>query len=227
VEHCHRRDLGDIAGLAASIERHGLLHPIVVATDLRLIVGRRRLAAYEQLGLTTIPARVIDLDNPLGAEHDENTLRKEFTPSERCEIAEAMAQHEREKAQERQAEGQKSGGRGKKKLPGNLPESLQGQTRDIIAARVGWSGRTYEKAKMVVEAARDNPDAYATLVARMDRTGNVHGTWKRLPGSPRCQRSCIRLTTANASAAWRTRTTRTTSTICLCPCRTSGLSTGA
>jgi hypothetical protein len=40
---------------------------------------------------------------------------------------------ERPKAKERQAQGQKSGGRGKKKLPGKLPESLAGDTRDAVA----------------------------------------------------------------------------------------------
>ena len=40
----HRRDLGDIASLAKSIDAHGLLHPIVVTCDGRLIAGERRLA---------------------------------------------------------------------------------------------------------------------------------------------------------------------------------------
>jgi ParB family chromosome partitioning protein len=186
VSQCHRRDLGDIAALAASIQRHGLLQPMVVATDLSLVVGRRRLAAYELLGWETIPARVIDLANPLGAEYDENTLRKAFTPSERVAIAEAMEAQVRESAQERQREAGKKHGRGKI-APGNLPEAIETQppTRDIIAARVGWSGRTYEKAKMVVEAAQENPQAYADLIERMDATGNVHGAWRRLPGERR------------------------------------------
>ena len=39
----HRRDLGDIAGLAASIEANGLLQPVVVHTDGTLIAGERRV----------------------------------------------------------------------------------------------------------------------------------------------------------------------------------------
>jgi hypothetical protein len=149
--------------------------------------ARARLPAAWR-GAAPIPTRVIDLDNPLGAEHDENRLRKEFTPSERLEIAEAMAAQEREKARERQAQAGPKEGRGKKQsASGKLPEPVSGRIRDIIASRVGWSGRTYEKAKMVAEAAKDNPDAYASLVERMDRTGNVHGTWRRLPGERRQQ----------------------------------------
>jgi ParB family chromosome partitioning protein len=85
-----RKDLGDIAGLAESIADVGLLHPILVTTDLRLLVGRRRLAAYVELGKTTIPAMVIDLDKPLGAEFDENERRKNLNPSERVAICEAL-----------------------------------------------------------------------------------------------------------------------------------------
>jgi len=60
----------------------------------------------------------------------------------------------RSKAKERQSESGPTEGRGKKKSgSGNVPEPVTGQSRDLIGARVGWSGKTYEKAKMVVEAA--------------------------------------------------------------------------
>lgn len=86
----HRKDLGDIAALAVSIQEVGLLHPIVVTGDYTLIVGRRRLAAFAHLERETIPALVVDLDQPLKAELDENDQRKDFTPSERVGIAEAI-----------------------------------------------------------------------------------------------------------------------------------------
>ncbi len=44
-----RRDLGDVAGLAASIAEVGLLHPIVVTPDKRLIAGERRIEACRVL----------------------------------------------------------------------------------------------------------------------------------------------------------------------------------
>jgi ParB family transcriptional regulator, chromosome partitioning protein len=37
----HRRDLGDVSGLANSIAELGLLHPIVIRADGRLIAGER------------------------------------------------------------------------------------------------------------------------------------------------------------------------------------------
>src|SRR6478609_11757184 len=45
-----RRDLGDIASLAKSIERLGLLHPIVITKTGELIAGERRLEAFRLLG---------------------------------------------------------------------------------------------------------------------------------------------------------------------------------
>ena len=55
----HRRDLGDIAALAGSIEDLGLLHPITVDEDGHLKAGARRLAACERLGWQDIPAKVV------------------------------------------------------------------------------------------------------------------------------------------------------------------------
>ena len=55
----HRRDMGDIEGLAASIADIGLLHPITVDEDGRLLAGARRLAACKQLGWKEIPVNVV------------------------------------------------------------------------------------------------------------------------------------------------------------------------
>jgi ParB family chromosome partitioning protein len=41
----HRRDLGDLNALVASIRREGLLQPITITPDGLLVCGARRLAA--------------------------------------------------------------------------------------------------------------------------------------------------------------------------------------
>src|SRR5215470_15308423 len=58
----HRKDMGDITGLAASIKELGCLHPVVVRPDGTLIAGERRLRAATLLGYTEIPVTVVDLD---------------------------------------------------------------------------------------------------------------------------------------------------------------------
>ena len=55
----HRRDLGDIAGLAASIRDIGLLNPITVDENGRLLAGARRLAACKLLGLEKVEVRIV------------------------------------------------------------------------------------------------------------------------------------------------------------------------
>ena len=55
----HRRDLGDIDGLAASIADIGLLNPITVDENGRLLAGARRLAACKRLGMEKIEVKIV------------------------------------------------------------------------------------------------------------------------------------------------------------------------
>jgi len=54
-----RDDMGDIEGLAESIEDLGLLNPVTVDEDGRLLAGARRLTACKRLGWKDIPVNVI------------------------------------------------------------------------------------------------------------------------------------------------------------------------
>jgi len=59
------------------------------------------------------------------------------------------------------------------KLRGNFPQSSVkgGKSRDAIGKAVGMSGKTYEKAKAVVEAAEEEPEKFETLVEEMNKNG--------------------------------------------------------
>jgi len=74
----HRQDMGDLAPLIASIERHGLLQPVTITPDGHLVCGARRLAAVKQLGWRTLQVWVRSgISDQLGrmlAEQDENVL---------------------------------------------------------------------------------------------------------------------------------------------------------
>src|SRR4051812_6165817 len=102
----HRQHVGDVRSLAASIARLGLLHPVVVDTNGRLVAGARRLAAVRSLGWRDVPVRVVrsltDAAQALRAERDENTERKQFLPSEMVAIARALEPIERAEAKARQ-----------------------------------------------------------------------------------------------------------------------------
>lgn len=178
----HRKDLGDIPALAASIEELGLLHAIVVDDDLRLVCGRRRVAACKHLGWESVPVRVVSLDKLLLAERDENTIRKDFLPSEAVAIGEALEVYERKKAKERQREHGGTAPGKEKNTSEKISEVFVGESRQKVSAAVGMSHPTYTKAKAVVEAAKADPEAFGDLPKLMDDSGKVsqaHAELKR------------------------------------------------
>ena len=147
----HRRDLGDIASLAKSIDANGLLHPVVVTPDGHLIAGERRLEAYKFLGRKVIPITEVDLAEITRGELAENADRKDFLPSEIDAIRRALEPVEKAAAKERETLGKVSLG------------SEPGRARDKIGAFAGVSGRTVEKIAAVVAAAEAEPEKYARL----------------------------------------------------------------
>jgi N6-adenosine-specific RNA methylase IME4 len=173
----HRKDMGDIPGLAETIRHVGLLHPIVVRPDGTLIAGGRRLAAFKYLERTDIPVTVVDLAAIARGEYVENTERKDFTWSEAVEIKRALEPMEKAAAKERQLSGLK---KGKESRPGNLPGREKGEARDKAAKATGKKARSLAKAEAVVQAAEAEPEKFGKLVEDMDRTGRVDGPHKRL-----------------------------------------------
>lgn len=170
-----RHDLGDVEALAASIKARGLLQPIAVGPDMELIAGARRIAAFRLLGRERIPCHVVSgLDDAaamLRAERDENTERKDFTPSEKVALGQRLEALERPRAAERKRAG---------KAPSENFTEGRGETRDRVGAAIGMSGPTYEKAKAVVAAAEAEPERFGALVEEMDRAGKVDGAFKKL-----------------------------------------------
>jgi N6-adenosine-specific RNA methylase IME4 len=168
-----RKDFGDIAALAADIfdappgatRPTGLLHSIVITADCELIAGDRRIEAYLSRGRTTVPYVVADPDDILRAEWSENAreLRKDFAPSEIYAI--------RSKVEERL--GQRLG------RPGNGVQRAKGDTRDLVGAFVGMSGRNVDKICDVMRAAEEDPERFGFLAEYIDKRG-VHAAFGKL-----------------------------------------------
>lgn len=76
-----RSDYGDISALANSIQRYGLLHPVVIDDKNNLVAGERRLKAHVKLGKKEIEVRkfseLSDVDRK-EIELEENIQRKEL-----------------------------------------------------------------------------------------------------------------------------------------------------
>lgn len=132
----HRKDLGDLEALADSIERIGLQQAIGLTPQKELVYGERRLQAFKLLGRTHIPARLVDVNSIVEIEHDENEMRKAFTPSERVAIGQALEKLMPER-------------RGN---VAHVPHLKGEKTRDIAAKKAGFSSTgQYRNTKKVVE----------------------------------------------------------------------------
>jgi N6-adenosine-specific RNA methylase IME4 len=172
----HRKDMGDIGALARNIADVGLLHPVVVTPDMRLVAGERRLRAFQRLGRARIPARIVDLGEIVRGELSENAHRKDFLPSEIDAIRRAVEPLERAAAKERMREG----GRMKVRNGSSPSNERAPQTRDRIGAFAGVSGKTVEKIAAIVDAAERDPERFGPLIAEMDRVQHVTGPYRKL-----------------------------------------------
>jgi hypothetical protein len=149
-----RKDPGDVRRLAKSIEEVGLLHPVVVTPDCKLIAGVRRIEAFKLLGRSEIPATVVNLDDLARGEIEENQVRKDFTASEHVGILRAMEVRLPERVGRPKGNG------------ANLAQFNGEKTRDIIASYVGVSHGTLFKEEKVVEAAEKNPEKFGKLLQK-------------------------------------------------------------
>ena len=167
----YRKDLGDLRALADSIAEVGLLHPIVVTPEGRLIAGQRRLEACRLLGWQDVPVTVVDLLQAARGEAHENFVRKEMLPSEIVALKRAIEPLERREARERQGS--------RTDLCYSAAE-FQGDARDNIARYLRVGRTTIERAEAVMEAAEEDPEVYGHLADQMDRSGKVAGAYRRL-----------------------------------------------
>jgi ParB family transcriptional regulator, chromosome partitioning protein len=155
-----REEMGDLQALAESIRAVGLLHPIPVTGEWRLVSGERRLEAAKLLGWDEVPVTIVDLTTVaevLRAEADENACRKGLTPAEAEKAASRRARVLAEDAARRAEEGRARGRAAQAGEPvsGKLPETEQEarRTRNVAATATGYSGRSLEKVRTIREAA--------------------------------------------------------------------------
>jgi ParB family chromosome partitioning protein len=203
----YRKDLGDLGPLVSSVRAVGLLQPVVVDSGNGLIAGQRRIEAAKLLGWTEIEAVVAgDLDDALRlliAQRDENTCRKDFAPSEAVAVGVAFEVIESKAAKERQVAGGQSAGRGRKRIgSAKLAEAITGETREKVAGAVGMKRSTYEKAKAVVQAAKDDPERFGSVVADMDATGKVDRAYSKVRQAAKADKEKANAKKMKPGKAW-------------------------
>jgi ParB family chromosome partitioning protein len=82
-----RSDLGDLTELKDSIATRGILTPLLVAktnAGVELLGGHRRLQCAKDLGLTTVPCRVVETGEPEVIKLLDNIMREALSPQDEC-----------------------------------------------------------------------------------------------------------------------------------------------
>lgn len=193
-----REDAGDIDGLAASIKRYGLLHPIVVDEANNLVAGGRRLEACKRLKWLGVPVTLLgDLTDAerREIELEENLRRKDLTPAEETRIMVRLIEVTRGvlQNQEPEAQGfpsddfsqeQDEGGFAQvgQNLGGRPPK--RGVSLQAIAERNGISRTNLQRAEIHGEAL----DEYPFMAApewKQDHAIAARKQFNRLPETDR------------------------------------------
>lgn len=162
-----REDYGDIAGLAASMEKYGQLHAIVVDENNALVAGGRRLRAAQLLGWETIECHDIGEVSEAWREEvelAENEDRKDLTPYERAKSTVAEARRVAPRISAKLAENaQLHHGEDKAERPGR--RTYEAPKSDVAEA-IGVSVGKLVKDEQHVAAAEKYPELQASEISQ-------------------------------------------------------------
>jgi ParB family chromosome partitioning protein len=189
-----RRDMGDLEGLAASIDEFGLLQPLTVTPEGLLICGARRLEAAKRLGMRQVNVWVRSgISTPLQllmAEQTEDTMHKPLLPTEAAalyrELKELLAEESRRRMQETQfgKVAEITGISGSANLAEPSERTARAQAAQLVTGRKSYT--TLERVGEIERfvAAPDAPpelrEVASTALARIDVDGKVNGHYQQV-----------------------------------------------
>jgi ParB/Sulfiredoxin domain len=157
-----RRELRILTALIASIQRLGLLQPIVVApigSRYRVLAGQRRYHACQALGWSMIPAIILSVNDQLAEliAIDTNLTREPLSPSEqgelrrrRREISVMISKQRKNRnspGQAQETQQNKEGGSPAANPPSTM-ESAPRTTLQLIGRIFGIHGKGYRPAAL-------------------------------------------------------------------------------
>jgi ParB-like chromosome segregation protein Spo0J len=163
-------------GLLDSVKRHGVLTPVIVDQQSRILSGTRRWFSAKQVGRSNIPVMVFRGEEiPCELFLIESNRQRVKTPEQKAREFTELKRIEAALARERE--------KTRKSTKANLPESScptgkqgkQPQARDTAAKAVGMKPRTAEKIEAVIHKAdAGDPKARAALDAVNAGTKSIH-----------------------------------------------------
>lgn len=193
VEARFREELGDLDELVSSIQEKGVLQPISLDSDLRLLAGGRRYAAATKAGLTNIPAIIrafVDEVDSREIELIENIHRKDFTWREEAALVAEIDRLYKSKDQTWSG----------RKTAELLDRSVAGVARNLQLAKAVEAipelgdFKTADEALKVLKKMEDN-----ALVEEMRRrqSARVDSNEEGVTAMPRGIRDCLKRANEN------------------------------
>ncbi len=148
-----------------NVRVQGILVPLAIKQDGTIISGHRRWRAARAVGMEAVPVEIVSYADEL----DEREAiiafnrQREKTFSQKMAEAEELKAIEMERARQRMLMGRKQN------PVETLPQGVTGKTRDKVAQAIGLgSGRTYEKAAKIWEAAKQGDPIARKAIAEID-----------------------------------------------------------
>ena len=150
-----------------SIKDKGILVPITAKQDGTIISGHRRWRAADLLNMDTVPVTTVTFNSEL----DERSAIIDFNKQREKTFSQSMAEAEELEAIEGEKAKQRQGTRTDLTSAKHFTEVKKPErTSDKVAEQVGLgSGRTYDKAKKVWEAAQQGDEKAKEYVEKIDK----------------------------------------------------------
>jgi len=149
-----KRTHGDIKSLKESIQEVGLINPLTINQDYKLLAGRRRYQAIRELGWEEVDARIINSENELfdfKVAIEENLRRKPLTDIETATVIKEYDEMKRE------LEGSQP--QGKHRSSSSLPFcGNDGWSHDKTAKDLNISRQAVNKAIHIAKAVEEYPE---------------------------------------------------------------------
>lgn len=148
-----------------SVKEKGVLEPLVITKDKKVISGHRRLAAAKEVGIESVPVRISEFDDELVEREAliEFNRQREKTPGQIVNEFEEMLEIEQERAEKERkrkiSETQKAKkSETKEKFPTSQNDDKQAREKAAEKINADVSGRTLEKGKTVKDKASDDSE---------------------------------------------------------------------
>lgn len=161
VEHpdCARIPMNMNARMAilASVRQYGILFPLAIDTQGRLLDGRHRLHAAKHLAIVKVPVLVIDVQDVLTFMFEMKASREHLDDWDRAILAEALQQHLKEKYTAERTKDMNDVRTGKK------PKKEKGAKRDSRQESADAFNTSTRKVNSIQKLRKQQPEVYQQI----------------------------------------------------------------